>query len=140
MNESVDKGHAWIGLSSFTSMNQSTGNDRYSGHGYSGIDRYSGTKNPDDAILFTVSGITAIVEQKFRFFSENFDALHIKDLFMKDFFKKNFQLMTAQIVCSMHSNECFLSDDSLMNYPLGSTHPYSPGYFYVTGTINFCSM
>ena len=55
----------------------STGNDRYSGHGYSGIDRYSGTKPPDDAILFTVSGITAIVEQKFRkfqVFSENFDA------------------------------------------------------------------
>ena len=42
-----------------------TVNDRYSGHRYSGIDRYSGTKNPDDAILFTVSGITAIVEQKF---------------------------------------------------------------------------
>ena len=55
----------------------STGNDRYSGDGYSGIDRFSGTKNPDDAILFTVSGITAIVEQKFRkfrVFSENFDA------------------------------------------------------------------
>ena len=52
-----------------------TGNDRYSGHGYSGIHRYSGTKTPDDAILFTVSGITAIVEQKFRFFSENVDAL-----------------------------------------------------------------
>ena len=52
-----------------------TGNDRYSGHGYSGIDRYSGTKTPDDAILFTVSGITAIVEQKFRKFqvySKNF--------------------------------------------------------------------
>ena len=46
----------------------STGNDRYSGHGYSGIHRYSGTKRPDDAILFTVSGITAIVEQKFREF------------------------------------------------------------------------
>ena len=45
-----------------------TGNDRYSGHGYSGIDRYSGMKPPDDAILFTVSGITAIVEQKFRKF------------------------------------------------------------------------
>ena len=45
-----------------------TGNDRYSGHGYSGIDRYSGTKTPDDAILFTVSGITAIVEQKFQKF------------------------------------------------------------------------
>ena len=45
-----------------------TGNDRYSGHGYSGIDRYSGTKPPDDAILFTVSGITAIVEQNFRKF------------------------------------------------------------------------
>ena len=55
----------------------STGNDRYSGHGYSGIDRYSGTKTPDDAILFTVSGITAIVEQKFREFRcffRNFDA------------------------------------------------------------------
>ena len=45
-----------------------TGNNRYSGHGYSGIDRYSGTKTPDDAILFTVSGITTIVEQKFRKF------------------------------------------------------------------------
>ena len=55
----------------------STGNDRYSGHGYSGIDRSSGTKNPDDAILFTVSGIIAIVEQKFPkiwVFPENFDA------------------------------------------------------------------
>ena len=40
----------------------STGNDCYSGHGYSGIDRYSGTKTPDDAILFTVSGITVLVE------------------------------------------------------------------------------
>ena len=49
-----------------------TGNDRYSGDGYSGIDRYSGTKNPDDAILFTVSGITAIVEQKFRKFRGSF--------------------------------------------------------------------
>ena len=47
---------------------KNTGNDRYSGHGYSGIDRFSGTKTPDDAILFTVSGITAIVEQKFRKF------------------------------------------------------------------------
>ena len=44
---------------------RSTGNDRYSGDGYSGIDRYSGTKNPDDAILFTVSGITAIADKKF---------------------------------------------------------------------------
>ena len=39
-----------------------TVNDPYSGDRYSGIDRYSGTKNPDDAILITVSGITAIVE------------------------------------------------------------------------------
>ena len=39
-----------------------TGNDRYSGHGYSGIDRFSGTKPLDDAILFTNSGITALVE------------------------------------------------------------------------------
>ena len=45
-----------------------TVNDRYSGHRYSGIDHYSGTKTPDDAILFTVSGITAIVEQNFREF------------------------------------------------------------------------
>ena len=50
---------------------KNTGDDRYSGHGYSGIDRFSETKTPDDAILFTVSGITAIVEQKiqkFRFY------------------------------------------------------------------------
>ena len=33
------------------SILNNTGNDRYSGHRYSGIDRYSGTKNPDDAIL-----------------------------------------------------------------------------------------
>ena len=49
-------------------MLKNTGNDRYSGHGYSGIDRSSGTKNPDDAILFTVSGITTIVEQEFQKF------------------------------------------------------------------------
>ena len=49
-------------------MSSSTGNDRYSGDGYSGIDRFSGTNPPDDAILFTNSGITVIVEQKFRKF------------------------------------------------------------------------
>ena len=59
---------------------ENTGNDRYSGHGYSGIDRYSGTNPSDDAILFTVSGITAIVEQKFEIFG--FLKLKvIKDLF-----------------------------------------------------------
>ena len=42
--------------------NNNTGNDRYSGDRFSGIDRFSGTKTPDDAILFTVSGITVIVE------------------------------------------------------------------------------
>ena len=47
-----------------------TVNDRYSGDRFSGIDRFNGTKNPDDAILLTVSGITAIVEN----FLENFDA------------------------------------------------------------------
>ena len=36
-------------------------NDRYSGN-----DGFSGTKNPNGAILFTVSGITDLVEQKFR--------------------------------------------------------------------------
>ena len=34
----------------------STGNDRYSGDRYSGIDRFSGTKTSDDhAILFTAN-------------------------------------------------------------------------------------
>ena len=34
----------------------STGNDRYSGDRYSGIDRFSGTKtSDDDAILFTAN-------------------------------------------------------------------------------------
>ena len=52
-------------------FNQGTGNDHYSDDGYSEIDCFSGTKTSYDAILFTVSGITNIVEQKFpnfRFF------------------------------------------------------------------------
>ena len=42
----------------------STGNDGYSGDHYSGNDGYSGLNPPDDAILFTVSGITAIADKK----------------------------------------------------------------------------
>ena len=42
----------------------STGNDGYSGDRYSGNDGYSGLKPPDDAILFTVSGFTAIADKK----------------------------------------------------------------------------
>ena len=41
---------------------QSTASDRFSGHGYSGNDRFSGTKPSDNAIIFTNSGITIIVE------------------------------------------------------------------------------
>ena len=51
-----------------SSVFTNTVNDRHSGDRFSGNDGFSGTKNPDDAILFTVSGITAIVEQKFRKF------------------------------------------------------------------------
>ena len=43
-------------------MNLSTDNDVYSGDHYSGNDRYSGPKPPDDAILFTVSGITVVAD------------------------------------------------------------------------------
>ena len=39
-----------------------TASDLFSGHGYSGNDGFSGTKPLDDAILFTNSGITALVE------------------------------------------------------------------------------
>ena len=46
----------------------STVNDRYSRDRFSGNDGFSGTKTPDDAILFTVSGITVLVE----LFLENF--------------------------------------------------------------------
>ena len=46
----------------------STVYDRYSGDRFSGNDGFSGTKNPDDAILFTVSGITVLV----KLFLENF--------------------------------------------------------------------
>ena len=42
--------------------NERTASDPFSGHGYSGNDGFSGTKTPDDAILFTVSGITVLVE------------------------------------------------------------------------------
>jgi len=44
---------------------ESTDNDGYSGDRYSGNDGYSGLNPPDDAISFTVSGITTIVEKKF---------------------------------------------------------------------------
>ena len=40
----------------------STINDRYSGDRFSGNDGFSGTNTPDNAILFTVSGITILVE------------------------------------------------------------------------------
>ena len=39
-----------------------TVNDLYSGDRFSGNDGFSGTKTPDNAILFTVSGITVLVE------------------------------------------------------------------------------
>ena len=42
-----------------------TGNNGYSGDRYSGNDGYSGLNPPDDAILFTVSGITAIADKIF---------------------------------------------------------------------------
>ena len=58
----------FVRTSKRTITNTNTASDPYSGHGYSGNDGFSGTKTPDDAILFTVSGITAVVEQKFRKF------------------------------------------------------------------------
>ena len=42
-----------------------TGNDVYSGDRFCGNDGFSGPKPPDHAILFTVSGITAIGDKKF---------------------------------------------------------------------------
>ena len=56
---------------------ETTGNDVYSGDRYSGNDRYSGPKPPDDAILFTVSGITAIADKKLEILiqNRNFDAI-----------------------------------------------------------------
>ena len=99
----------------------STGNDRYSGHGYSGIDRFSGTKPPDDAILFTVSGITAIVEQKFREFQcffRNFDAdlskvgilklKVIKDLFYFQKIRCIFSFFLVFLHGSLKSSHCIV--------------------------------
>ena len=45
-----------------------TGNNGYSGDRYSGNNGYSGQKTPDNAILFTVSGITAIADKKMEIF------------------------------------------------------------------------
>ena len=47
-----------------------TENDVYSGDLYSGNDGYSGLNPPDDAILFTVSGITAIADKKLEILIE----------------------------------------------------------------------
>ena len=42
-----------------------TGNDVYSGDRFWGNDRFRGPKLPADAILFTISGITAIADNSF---------------------------------------------------------------------------
>ena len=56
---------------------QYTGYDGYSGDRYSGNDGYSGLNPPDDAILFTVSGITAIADKKLEILikSRDFDTI-----------------------------------------------------------------
>ena len=51
-----------------TAQWMTTGADGYSGDRYSGNDGYSGLNPPDDAILFTVSGITAIADNFFWIF------------------------------------------------------------------------
>ena len=56
-----------------SSITLNTGNDVYSGDRYSGNDRYSGLNPPDDAILFTVSRITAIADNFFGNFDKNDD-------------------------------------------------------------------
>ena len=48
--------------------NLCTDNDGYSGDRYSGNDGYSVLNPPDDAILFTVSGITAIADKNLEIF------------------------------------------------------------------------
>ena len=55
-----------------TTMAASTGNDVYSGDRFCGNDGFSGPKPPDHAILFTVSGITAIADKKILKFSKLF--------------------------------------------------------------------
>ena len=54
-------------------IKENTGNDGYSGDRYSGNDGYSGLNPPDDAILFTVIGITAIADKTFGDFDKNGD-------------------------------------------------------------------
>ena len=54
-------------------LKKSTDNDGYSGDRYCGKDGFSGLNPPDDAILFTVSGITAIADKKFGDFDKNID-------------------------------------------------------------------
>ena len=68
--------------------NRGTGNDGYSGDRYSGNDGYSGLNPLDDAILFTVSGITAIADKTFGDFDKNDD--FSKAITQYDF-KKNFK-------------------------------------------------
>ena len=46
-------------------IQNTTVNDRFSGDLFSGNDRFSGPKTPDNAILFTVSGMTVLVDNSF---------------------------------------------------------------------------
>ena len=66
-----------------SSVFTNTVNDRHSGDRFSGNDGLSGTKNPDDAILFTVSGITVLVELFFGKFG------HFLSIFLHFYAKSN---------------------------------------------------
>ena len=55
-----------------------TDNNGYSGDRYSGNDGYSGLNPPDDAILFTVCGITAIADKKLEILIKKYRLFDLK--------------------------------------------------------------
>ena len=67
-----------------------TGNDRYSGDRYSGNDGYSEPKPPDNAILFTVSGITAIADKKLEILIKKIEGSRRRHTIFGDFFGNYF--------------------------------------------------
>ena len=54
---------------------KNTGNDRFSGDRFCGNGRFSGLKPPNDAILFTISGITVIADKEFEDFNKKLEIL-----------------------------------------------------------------
>ena len=83
-----------------------TVNDGYSGDRYSGNDGYSGLNPPDDAILFTFSGITAIADKKLKILYQNLQSSEFRLSLMQK--KRHSSREKGNSLCILRA--CYMMD------------------------------